>query len=204
MCTTHANRQDGGGGPRGACICKAGNVLKVTLLIEDVSVYKHVNLFPKMREIKDVKLMWCCCLYRHPAMSKWPVSHKWFFMKLDLIQVWLQDWITGTSLIPLEDYFKATPFWEYSSFCIMSGHKNRSVQLSTPHVTLIRDENSKRAVYKECFHHFFSCCCYFNLLKWIMFTPTFSFLLLISAFQKISYSVFCLWCWMYLKLVRIQ
>ncbi|XP_029980855.1 protein CREG2 [Sphaeramia orbicularis] len=47
---------------------------------------------------------------RHPVMAKWPVGHKWFFMKLELIQVWLQDWIGGTSLIPLEDYFKATPF----------------------------------------------------------------------------------------------
>ncbi|KAM9710667.1 protein CREG2 [Menidia menidia] len=47
---------------------------------------------------------------RHPVMEKWPVGHKWFFMKMDLIQVWLQDWIGGVSLIPLEDYFKATPF----------------------------------------------------------------------------------------------
>lgn len=43
-------------------------------------------------------------------MSKWPVANKWFFMKLELIQVWLQDGIGGTSVIPLEDYFKATPF----------------------------------------------------------------------------------------------
>ncbi|XP_054471616.1 protein CREG2 [Anoplopoma fimbria] len=47
---------------------------------------------------------------RHPVMAKWPVGHKWFFMKLELIQVWLQDWIGGISLIPLEEYFKATPF----------------------------------------------------------------------------------------------
>ncbi|XP_056145851.1 protein CREG2-like [Lampris incognitus] len=47
---------------------------------------------------------------RHPVMQKWPVEHKWFFLKLELIQVWLQDWVGGVSLIPLEDYFKATPF----------------------------------------------------------------------------------------------
>ena len=55
----------------------------------------------------------CVCpvlFFRHPVMAKWPVGHKWFFMKMDLIQVWLQDWIGGVSLIPLEDYFKATPF----------------------------------------------------------------------------------------------
>lgn len=57
-------------------------------------------------------LMCCSCFYRHPVMAKWPVGHNWFFMKLELIQVWLQDWIGGTSLVPLEDYFKATPFWE--------------------------------------------------------------------------------------------
>ncbi|XP_062312567.1 protein CREG2 [Osmerus eperlanus] len=47
---------------------------------------------------------------RHPAMKKWPPGHKWFFMKLQLTQVWLQDWIGGVSLIPLEEYFKATPY----------------------------------------------------------------------------------------------
>ncbi|XP_061548051.1 protein CREG2 [Phycodurus eques] len=47
---------------------------------------------------------------RHPVMAKWPVGHKWFFMKLEPIQVWLQDWTGGTALIPLEDYFKASPF----------------------------------------------------------------------------------------------
>ncbi|CAN9497528.1 unnamed protein product [Ophioblennius macclurei] len=47
---------------------------------------------------------------RHPAMAKWPVGHKWFFMKLVLVQVWLQDWVGGVSLVPLEDYFTATPY----------------------------------------------------------------------------------------------
>ncbi|XP_008326336.1 protein CREG2 [Cynoglossus semilaevis] len=47
---------------------------------------------------------------RHPVMAKWPLGHKWFFMKLELIQVWLQNWFGGTSLISVEDYFKATPF----------------------------------------------------------------------------------------------
>lgn len=47
---------------------------------------------------------------RHPVMKKWPPGHHWFFMKLQLTQVWLQDWIGGVSLIPLEDYFKATPY----------------------------------------------------------------------------------------------
>lgn len=57
-------------------------------------------------------IMSLCYFHRHPVMAKWPVGHNWFFMKLELIQVWLQDWIGGISLIPLEDYFKATPFWE--------------------------------------------------------------------------------------------
>lgn len=47
---------------------------------------------------------------RHPVMKKWPVGHNWFFMKLELTQVWLQDWVGGVSLIPLEDYFKTSPF----------------------------------------------------------------------------------------------
>ncbi|XP_061735288.1 protein CREG2 [Nerophis ophidion] len=47
---------------------------------------------------------------RHPVMAKWPKGHNWFFMKLELIQVWLQDWTGGTVLVPLEEYFKALPF----------------------------------------------------------------------------------------------
>ncbi|XP_041930234.1 protein CREG2 [Alosa sapidissima] len=47
---------------------------------------------------------------RHPVMKKWPVGHKWFFMKLAIEQVWLQDWIGGVSIIPLDEYFKASPF----------------------------------------------------------------------------------------------
>ncbi|XP_028292277.1 protein CREG2 [Gouania willdenowi] len=47
---------------------------------------------------------------RHPAMAKWPVKHQWFFMKMELIQVWLQNWFGGIILVPLEDYFKASPF----------------------------------------------------------------------------------------------
>uniref|UniRef100_A0A8C7NGF7 Cellular repressor of E1A-stimulated genes 2 n=1 Tax=Oncorhynchus mykiss TaxID=8022 RepID=A0A8C7NGF7_ONCMY len=47
---------------------------------------------------------------RHPVMKKWLVGHNWFVMKLQLTQVWLQDWVGGVSLIPLEDYFKATPY----------------------------------------------------------------------------------------------
>lgn len=59
----------------------------------------------------DKRRLTCCfVLNRHPVMAKWPVGHKWFFMKMDLIQVWLQDWIGGVSIIPLEDYFKASPF----------------------------------------------------------------------------------------------
>ncbi|XP_041127707.1 protein CREG2 [Polyodon spathula] len=46
---------------------------------------------------------------RHPVMRKWPVSHNWFFMKLNIKQVWLQNWFGGVYAIPLEDYFKASP-----------------------------------------------------------------------------------------------
>lgn len=65
--------------------------------------------------------------YRHPVMAKWPVGHKWFFMKLDLIQVWLQDWTGGISVVPLEDYFKATPFWNVTCYLVLL-----STNLQTP------------------------------------------------------------------------
>ncbi|XP_076016693.1 protein CREG2 [Genypterus blacodes] len=66
---------------------------------------KMVDVVPEELELAKEAMF-----SRHPVMAKWPVGHKWFFMKLELIQVWLQDWVGGISLIPLEDYFKATPF----------------------------------------------------------------------------------------------
>ncbi|KAG5833242.1 hypothetical protein ANANG_G00273840 [Anguilla anguilla] len=46
---------------------------------------------------------------RHPAMRKWPVERRWFFMKLSLEQVWLQNWVGGVSQVPLHEYLKAAP-----------------------------------------------------------------------------------------------
>uniref|UniRef100_A0A8C6UA91 Cellular repressor of E1A-stimulated genes 2 n=1 Tax=Neogobius melanostomus TaxID=47308 RepID=A0A8C6UA91_9GOBI len=72
----------------------------------------RLTLTGKLVEVppEDISFAKEALFSRHPVMAKWPVGHKWFFMRLELIQVWLQDWIGGTSLIPLEDYFKATPF----------------------------------------------------------------------------------------------
>ncbi|MEQ2291388.1 hypothetical protein AMECASPLE_012980 [Ameca splendens] len=72
----------------------------------------RLTLTGKMVEVAPEELAFAkeAMFSRHPVMAKWPVGHKWFFMKMDLIQVWLQDWIGGISIIPLEDYLKATPF----------------------------------------------------------------------------------------------
>lgn len=72
----------------------------------------RLTLTGKMVEVAPEELLFAkeAMFSRHPVMAKWPVGHKWFFMKLELVQVWLQDWFGGVSLIPLEDYFKATPF----------------------------------------------------------------------------------------------
>uniref|UniRef100_A0A8D3BDI4 Cellular repressor of E1A-stimulated genes 2 n=1 Tax=Scophthalmus maximus TaxID=52904 RepID=A0A8D3BDI4_SCOMX len=72
----------------------------------------RLTLTGKMVEVapEELALAKEAMFSRHPVMAKWPVGHKWFFMKLELVQVWLQDWFGGTSLVPIEDYFKATPF----------------------------------------------------------------------------------------------
>uniref|UniRef100_A0A673X8I2 Cellular repressor of E1A-stimulated genes 2 n=1 Tax=Salmo trutta TaxID=8032 RepID=A0A673X8I2_SALTR len=67
----------------------------------------RLTLTGKMVEVEFAKE---AMFSRHPVMKKWPVGHNWFLMKLQLTQVWLQDWVGGVSLIPLEDYFKATPY----------------------------------------------------------------------------------------------
>ncbi|KAM9449299.1 LOW QUALITY PROTEIN: protein CREG2 [Salvelinus alpinus] len=72
----------------------------------------RLTLTGKMVEVdpEEVEFAKEAMFSRHPVMKKWPAGHNWFFMKLQLTQVWLQDWVGGVSLIPLEDYFKATPY----------------------------------------------------------------------------------------------
>uniref|UniRef100_A0A8C7KD59 Cellular repressor of E1A-stimulated genes 2 n=1 Tax=Oncorhynchus kisutch TaxID=8019 RepID=A0A8C7KD59_ONCKI len=72
----------------------------------------RLTLTGKMVEVdpEEVEFAKEAMFSRHPVMKKWPVGHNWFVMKLQLTQVWLQDWVGGVSLIALEDYFKATPY----------------------------------------------------------------------------------------------
>ncbi|XP_006133245.2 protein CREG2 [Pelodiscus sinensis] len=46
---------------------------------------------------------------RHPGMRKWPRSYEWFFMKMNIEHVWLQNWYGGVSTISVEEYFKTVP-----------------------------------------------------------------------------------------------
>ncbi|KAL4656951.1 protein CREG2 precursor-like [Arapaima gigas] len=83
------------------------------------SVYKpedsrcvRLTLIGRMVEIRAEEVTFAeeTLFSRHPVMKKWPVEHGWFFMKLMLDQVWLQDWVGGLSRIPLEEYLKAGPY----------------------------------------------------------------------------------------------
>lgn len=124
----------------------------------------------KIRENNNILLsifMCFSCLCRHPVMTKWPVGHKWFFMKLELIQVWLQDWVGGVALIPLEDYFKATPFWSHPSLCITSACSDL---FSCRRRSNKGRELPKQQRAKNIFNIFFKHCRHFNLWKRLLFT----------------------------------
>merc|ERR1712126_685339 len=48
---------------------------------------------------------------RHPAMKDWnSPSHGWFFAKVNITNILLLDYFGGAATIPVEDYFKATPY----------------------------------------------------------------------------------------------
>ncbi|KAI1885363.1 hypothetical protein AGOR_G00219370 [Albula goreensis] len=72
----------------------------------------RLTLTGKMVEVppEELDFAMAAMFSRHPVMKKWPPGHHWFFMKLDLVQVWLQNWFGGVSLIPLDVYFKTTPY----------------------------------------------------------------------------------------------
>ncbi|XP_061482835.1 protein CREG2 [Rhineura floridana] len=46
---------------------------------------------------------------RHTVMRKWPRNYEWFFMKMNVEHVWLQNWYGEIATIALEEYFKAVP-----------------------------------------------------------------------------------------------
>ncbi|KAG8136659.1 hypothetical protein E2320_005224 [Naja naja] len=46
---------------------------------------------------------------RHPEMAVWPIGHKWFFAKLNIINIWLLDFFGGIKTVTPEDYFNAVP-----------------------------------------------------------------------------------------------
>lgn len=49
------------------------------------------------------------CSFRHPVMRKWPRHYEWFFMKMNIEHIWLQNWYGGIIAIAPEEYFKAVP-----------------------------------------------------------------------------------------------
>ncbi|RMC06646.1 hypothetical protein DUI87_16084 [Hirundo rustica rustica] len=46
---------------------------------------------------------------RHPVVRKWPRSYEWFFMKMNIEHIWLQNWYGEVSPIAVEEYLKAVP-----------------------------------------------------------------------------------------------
>uniref|UniRef100_A0A8C5XA43 CREG-like beta-barrel domain-containing protein n=1 Tax=Malurus cyaneus samueli TaxID=2593467 RepID=A0A8C5XA43_9PASS len=46
------------------------------------------------------------CPSRHPVVRKWPRSYEWFFMKMNIEHIWLQNWYGEVSPIAVEEYLK--------------------------------------------------------------------------------------------------
>ncbi|XP_029460665.1 protein CREG2 [Rhinatrema bivittatum] len=46
---------------------------------------------------------------RHPVMRRWPHSYEWFFMRMNIERVCLQNWYGGVSVIAKDDYSRAAP-----------------------------------------------------------------------------------------------
>jgi len=73
----------------------------------------HVVLtghFVKLEEDSDEKKFAQEALFsRHPIMPEWPVSHEWFFAKLDIKNIIVLDFFGGAITVPVEDYYKANP-----------------------------------------------------------------------------------------------
>lgn len=45
---------------------------------------------------------------RHPEMKHWPSSHKWFFAKLTISNIWVLDYFGGPKVVTPEEYFNVT------------------------------------------------------------------------------------------------
>ena len=42
-------------------------------------------------------------------MAQWPVDHDWYFSKLKIDDIWLIDYFGGPAIIPVADYYQASP-----------------------------------------------------------------------------------------------
>ncbi|XP_064800143.1 protein CREG2-like [Oncorhynchus masou masou] len=71
----------------------------------------RLTLTGKMVEVdpEEVEFAKEAMLSIHPVMKKWPVGHNWFVMKLQLTQVWLQDWVGGCHSPPWKTTSKPHP-----------------------------------------------------------------------------------------------
>ncbi|XP_057350918.1 protein CREG1 isoform X3 [Manis pentadactyla] len=45
---------------------------------------------------------------RHPEMKTWPPSHKWFFAKLNITNIWVLDYFGGPKIVTPEEYYNVT------------------------------------------------------------------------------------------------
>ena len=46
---------------------------------------------------------------RHPEMKHWPAGHDFFFMTIDLSDIWLISFFGGASIVSPASYYKVTP-----------------------------------------------------------------------------------------------
>lgn len=49
---------------------------------------------------------------RHPVMANWPSSHRWFFAKLNITNIWVLDYYGGMKTVTPEEYYSAKPEYE--------------------------------------------------------------------------------------------
>lgn len=102
---------------------KANNSVSVSIVMAESDICKKkgwdamspvcakLGLFGKVVAVEGSEEMFAktALFTRHPAMKGWPKDHGWGVYKLVINTVYLVDYFGGATIIPVKEYYQATP-----------------------------------------------------------------------------------------------
>ncbi|XP_042533283.1 protein CREG1 isoform X2 [Dipodomys spectabilis] len=70
----------------------------------------HIMLSGTVTKVSEAEMDFAkkSLFIRHPSMKTWPASHNWYFAKLNITNIWVQNYFGGPKIVTPEEYFNVT------------------------------------------------------------------------------------------------